>query len=156
MGPFLFDLEAPDAPPILTGMIPAENQVIFNWSIPSDPGGSGIDSYDCQIGTIAGSSNVFNGNVRANPYKIASHIPSGKTSYYARVRAVDVAGNVGPWSANSSPVAANAAPTDLKSATIAHILGRATLDTELRFHAELNGDGQISIEDLILLINDGL
>lgn len=102
-GPFMVDLEAPTAPGTPQGTIPQLPNVRFDWAEAGDTGGSDVASYDCQIGTTPGGSNVFSGNVGSTLTKTVTGV-SGST-YYARVRAVDRAGNAGPWSANSAGVA---------------------------------------------------
>lgn len=101
-GPFLFDLEPPEAPGTPQGMIPSLPNIRFDWTAAGDAGRSEVASYECQIGTTPGGSNVFNGSVGSTLTKTVTGV-SGST-YYARVRAMDGAGNVGPWSANSAGV----------------------------------------------------
>jgi hypothetical protein len=76
--------------------------VTFNWSSVTDNGVSGVASYYLQVGTTAGASNVLDQNVgNVLTYDISG--TSGVT-YYARVRAVDAAGNVSSYSSNSDGV----------------------------------------------------
>ena len=79
--------------------------VRFNWSAATD-GGSGIASYDLQVGTSPGGSNLFNANV-GNALTRTVTGSSGQT-LYARVRGRDKAGNTGAWSANSDGIAVDA------------------------------------------------
>ncbi len=99
-GPFHFDFQAPAAPAAPVGMVPAIPDVRFDWEPATDTGGSEVAFYECQIGTTAGGNDVFSGNVGTSLTKTVAGA-SGNT-YYARVRAIDGAGNVGPWSPNSA------------------------------------------------------
>jgi hypothetical protein len=76
--------------------------VTFDWAAATDIGGSGVASYNLQIGTSAGASNKFSGNV-GNVFTY-DHIGSEDDMLYGRVQAVDVAGNIGNWSGSSDGI----------------------------------------------------
>lgn len=100
---YRLDTTPPDAPaaPTGPGAVTTSTAVAFTWLAALDSG-SGVDSYDCQIGTSAGAADVFSGNVGAALSK--SFTGAYGVTYYARVRAIDAVGNVGPWSASSAGV----------------------------------------------------
>jgi hypothetical protein len=100
------DSVAPTAPGKPTGpsAYVASVFVIFNWTAATDLGTtpSGVAAYELEVGTGPGLSNVFNGNVG----NVLTRQVSGSNGQrlYARVRALDQAGNIGPWSPNSNAV----------------------------------------------------
>jgi len=84
--------------------------VTFTWTAATDGAqGSGIGSYDLQVGRWPGASNVFNGNVGPALLRTVTGGANGQT-LYARVRARDRAGNVGPWSPNSDGILIDTVP----------------------------------------------
>jgi len=110
----LIDTIAPGQPgPVTdTGAYTSSTSVVFSWTAAADLGTtpSGIASYDLQVGTAPGASNVFNQNV-GNVLTKAVPGANGQT-LYARVRARDNAGNMGPWSLVSDGILVDtAAPT---------------------------------------------
>jgi hypothetical protein len=102
----LIDTEAPEAPgaPADEGTYTSSTAVRFGWTAAIDPGTSpsGVASYDLQVGTAPGASNVFNGNVGS----VLTRTVTGANGQrlYARVRARDGAGNLGAWSSNSDGI----------------------------------------------------
>lgn len=112
MGPYLIDHNPPSAPPTPVGYIPTVPDIRFNWEEAEDTGGSGIASYDCQVGTTPGGNDVLDKNV-GHDFSATITATPGST-YYARVRAIDEAGNNGPWSANSEGVPASGDAGSLK------------------------------------------
>ncbi|MBM4253813.1 MAG: fibronectin type III domain-containing protein, partial [Deltaproteobacteria bacterium] len=100
----LLDKTVPNTPTAPTGPSPFTNSatVVFNWTNPGDNAeGSGVASYNVQIGTTSGGSNVFSGNVRGLSKSITG---SDRDVYYARVQTVDYGGNVSPYSGSSASV----------------------------------------------------
>ena len=97
----LIDTDAPTTPsaPTDKGLYTSSTTVTFNWTATADAGtsGSGVSSYDLQVGTWPNASNVFNGHVGGNLSATVTGGASGK-KLFARVRAHDRAGNTGPWS----------------------------------------------------------
>jgi hypothetical protein len=93
------------------GVYTSRTAVTFRWTGSSDTG-SGIGSYGLQVGTRRGLGNVFNGEV-GNVLAVSVGGANGQR-LYARVRALDRAGNASPWSASSDGIlidtAAPAAP----------------------------------------------
>ncbi|MBN1807580.1 MAG: Ig-like domain-containing protein [Planctomycetes bacterium] len=80
--------------------------VVFNWTAATDAT-SGIGSYVLQVGTTAGGNDVFNGNVgNVLTYTVTG---SNGNTLYARVAAVDGAGNQGLWSGNSDGITVDTA-----------------------------------------------
>jgi hypothetical protein len=116
----LIDMVAPTAPgtPTDAGAFTSSTSVRFNWTAAADPGTapSGVASYDLQVGTGPGLSNVFNGNVG----NVLTRQVSGShgQQLHARVRAHDRAGNVGPWSSNSDGITIDTARPRLASLTV--------------------------------------
>lgn len=99
----LDDTTAPTVPgtPTDTGAYTTDTSLTFNWTASSDSG-MGILAYNCQIGTTPGASDVLNGymgNVLS-----ATITGNADKTYYCRVQAVDVAGNVSEWSASSDGI----------------------------------------------------
>ena len=89
------------APPSDGGAFTSSTAVRFNWTAATD-GGSGVASYDLQVGTTPGGSSVFNANIGDMLTQTIGGA-HGQT-LYARVRARDAVGNIGGWSANSDGV----------------------------------------------------
>ncbi len=78
-----------------------QTPIRLTWTNPGDnSGGGGVVSYNLQIGTSAGASNSYSGSVAALLYDFTG--ASGSTLYYARIQAVDAAGNTSDWSASTS------------------------------------------------------
>ncbi len=97
---------APDTTPPNTPAAPTvaayskQTPIRLTWTNPGDnAGGSGVASYNIQVGTSVGASNSFSGNVAALLYDFTG--ASGSTLYYARIQAVDAAGNTSQWSDSS-------------------------------------------------------
>jgi hypothetical protein len=99
----MLDSTAPDDPAAPTDVGAATNNatVTFTWVAPNDAG-SGIASYYLQVGTSAGASDVYDGNVG----NVLTHDINGVngTSYFAKVKAIDKAGNESNYSANSNGI----------------------------------------------------
>jgi hypothetical protein len=131
------DAQAPNTPaaPTDAGTY-SGTTVTFNWSSVTDNGTAGVASYHLQVGTTAGGNNVLDqdvGNVLT--YNIAG---SGGVTYFARVKAVDAAGNPGTYSGNSNGVMVDAtAPTGASALKVtADDPGGAltTLDNDTTFY----------------------
>ncbi len=99
------DATAPVAPgaPADAGGYVVGTTVSFSWTAASDAL-SGVVGYNCQIGTTPGGGEVFAGSVGGALTKSAT-VALGQVCYCS-VQGVDVAGNVGAWSAPSDGVAA--------------------------------------------------
>ena len=99
------DMVAPRRPnspeaPVEVSLVP---EVTFSWPAVDDPQpASGLSFYEFQVGTAPGESDVFDGNIGDSP-RLTVDGPVGQT-IYARVRAVDLAGNIGEWSDSSAGV----------------------------------------------------
>ncbi|MCE5199327.1 hypothetical protein LLG39_10165 [bacterium] len=78
--------------------------VEFNWAASDDGTGSGVKSYNCQIGTAPGLADVFNGDVG----NVLSKQVAGSygTRYYCRVQAKDNLDNIGSWGLSTNGVSA--------------------------------------------------
>ena len=100
MGPFHFDFQPPSVPGTPVAGQSAGLQVYYRWTEATDTG-SGVASYDCQIGTSPGGNDVFDGNVGNSLVQEFTCVVN--ETYHARVRAIDAAGNVGAWSPISFP-----------------------------------------------------
>jgi WD40 repeat protein len=97
------DASPPSAPgtPTDEGTTWPAHSVRFFWTAGTDTG-SGVASYDLQVGSSPGGSDAFNASV-GNVLTWAATGQNGQT-LYARVRALDRAGNVGPWSGSSNGI----------------------------------------------------
>lgn len=98
-----YDSQPPSAPgtPVDAGDFIDSGNIVFDWTAAADAT-SGVASYNVQIGTTPGGSDVFAGAV-GMVLTTGITVTSGGT-YYCRVQAVDAAGNVGPWSESSDGV----------------------------------------------------
>jgi hypothetical protein len=100
------DASPPLAPgtPTDAGQYTSLTALRFDWTAATDGGssGSGVASYDLQVGTSHGGNDVFNGNA-GNALSKTVTGSNGQT-LYARVRACDAVGNVGPWSGSSDGI----------------------------------------------------
>jgi hypothetical protein len=112
------DAAPPTAPgtPTDAGVYTSSTSVRFNWTAATDgANGSGVVSYDLQVGTTPGGSNVFNANVGnvLTRNVTGSH---GQT-LYAHARGRDRVGNIGLWSGNSNGITIDTVPPRLTGAT---------------------------------------
>lgn len=98
------DTIAPSIPakPTCAGAFTTATSVSWNWGASVDGGGSGIAGYMCQIGSIPGGSDVFNGDIENTLNKVLTG--SYGSYYYCRVRAVDKAGNMSSWAASADGI----------------------------------------------------
>ncbi len=103
----LYDVTPPPAPTApaadlaLFGAV-IGNQVTFTWSAAVDPDG-GVSGFYLQIGTSAGTSNLFDGQLAGTSKTVT--VAYG-TTVYARVQQINNAGIFGPYSASSASVMA--------------------------------------------------
>jgi hypothetical protein len=88
-------------------------------------------SYELQVGTTPGGSNVFTGNV-GNVLTRTVTGSSGQT-LYARVRGRDKAGNIGAWSANSDGIA-----VDTQGPRLTSVAARDYATLEITFDEPVN------------------
>lgn len=75
--------------------------VTFSWEQAEDLG-QGVLGYRCQIGTVPGAGDVFDGEVGAATSMTFAGVD--QTTYYCRVRAIDGECNHGIWSPSSDGV----------------------------------------------------
>jgi hypothetical protein len=111
------DASPPTIPgkPLDTGVFTSSTSVTFYWTGSSDAV-SGLASYELQVGTASGGSNVFAANV-GNTLTKTITASNGQT-LYARVRALDAVGNPSPWSAGSDGITVDTAGPRLLSVTV--------------------------------------
>jgi len=96
---FKADTTPPLAPLEPLASFTSGTSMTFTWSNPGDDAnGTGVVSYNLEIGTSAGGNNVFRGSLNALSKSISG--VNGNT-YFARVQAVDASGNISEWSPNS-------------------------------------------------------
>lgn len=99
------DVSAPPAPakPIAVGGNNLSTiNLTFSWTAVTDTGPAGIRSYFVQIGTTPGGNDVFNSSIGD---EIKQYIAAfDGSTYYARVKAIDNAGNESDWSPVSDAV----------------------------------------------------
>lgn len=100
---FVVDRTAPAVPgkPGTNGPTTTTIEPIFTWAAVEDVGPSGVAYYQVEIGTSPGAADVFNGPVTQTSKSVIGF--EGKT-YYARVSAVDNAGNASEFSPVSDGV----------------------------------------------------
>ena len=118
------DNVAPPAPatPTDQGEFTTTTQAVFTWIASEDPApGSGIASYDYQVSVSPQSASrpapsrrgpspsgaspvIFSGNVVDTQVMVQTVTGQLGVTLYCRVRAIDKAGNVGPWSASSDGI----------------------------------------------------
>jgi len=110
------DAAPPSVPgrPADAGAFTSSTTVRFTWTASTD-GGSGVGSYDLQVGTQPGGANLFNRNV-GNVLTQTIPAADGQT-LYARVCAGDKVGNSSAWSANSDGITVDTAPPRLTAVT---------------------------------------
>ncbi|MBI2844110.1 MAG: hypothetical protein HYX78_11980 [Armatimonadetes bacterium] len=99
----ILDTTPPMAPasPTDDGAYTSATNITFNWTGASDTT-SGIQGYNCQIGTAPGGSDVFDGWVGDVSSKTAAG--SFGKRYFCRVQAKDWAGNISGWSQSSDGI----------------------------------------------------
>jgi len=105
-----------------TGIFTSVTALRFTWTAAGDSG-TGVASYDLQVGTSPGSGNVFSGNV-GNVLTRTVQGANG-TTLYARVRARDRASNNGLWSASSDGITVDTVRPRVRSLMVANF---CTLD----------------------------
>jgi len=105
----LVDVTVPvAATPVDDGTYSTVDVLLFNWSVPDDAP-SGIDGYFISIGTSPGGSDIVKDLwTLETAYTLTDAI--GGRSYYIRVRALDKAGNLGPYSASSDGITVDTTP----------------------------------------------
>lgn len=98
------DRTGPSVPgtPVDSGLYTQDATITFTWS-PSQDSGSGLARYLCRIGTTPGGYDVLNSTVGDVLSKSMTVAP--RRTYYCRVAALDVVGNIGSWSPISDGIA---------------------------------------------------
>lgn len=97
------DTGAPSTPsrPTDEGLVTSSEVITFKWA-PSTDSLSGIESYNCRIGTYSGGSDLFSGNVGNALSKTITGAYGN--SYYCCVQAKDNAKNLSSWSISSDGI----------------------------------------------------
>ncbi len=114
------DLVAPTAPGVPVGPSGFLNtsEATWSWSLALDHL-AGVAAYEVQAGTAAGAADLV-GRVTAQPSLYIPNLPDGER-VFVRVRALDAAGNLGPWAEAPEPLAVDrtipTAPGSLKGPT---------------------------------------
>lgn len=137
----------PPAAPTDMGAYVGMNVVAFTWTASTDAG-TGVASYVLQVGTTAGGNDVFDGDVGdVLFYEVTG--ADGET-LYARVAAVDDAGNQSTFSSSSDGItidltqpSAPGTPSDD---------GDQTSSSSLTFDWTAAADAQSNVVDYLLLI----
>ncbi|MGQ9582433.1 MAG: fibronectin type III domain-containing protein [Thermoplasmatota archaeon] len=107
--PVTVDISVPQAPsPTDGGRYSTSSTVVFNWSAAEDSP-SGIAGYYLCIGTSPGGSDVLLDYWTDSLSYTLTGAESGR-SYYAKLRAVDRAGNAGPYGASSDGILVDLTP----------------------------------------------
>jgi len=102
------DFTAPAAnTPVDQGDFTSNTSIVFSWAPSSDR--SGIAGYQLCIGTAPGGCDVVSSAFTANTSYTLVQAVHGST-YYAKVRAVDYAGNVGQYSTPSDGITVDTTP----------------------------------------------
>jgi len=103
------DISVPQAPtPSDEGQYSTKGSLVFSWDAVDDSP-SGIASYVLSIGTTPGGSDILKDWSLTETSYTLGNAASGRT-YFAKLRAVDGAGNAGPFSAPSDGIAVDASP----------------------------------------------
>jgi hypothetical protein len=103
------DISVPQAPtPSDEGQYGTKTSLLFSWAAMEDLP-SGIEGYVLSIGTTPGGSDVLKDFSTTGLSYTLTNAVSGRT-YYAKLRAVDGAGNAGPFSAPSDGIAVDLSP----------------------------------------------
>ena len=97
---------APEKPVSLGGNDLSTINLTFSWTAVVDAGPAGIRGYVVEIGSTPGGNDIFNSPIGDETKQYISAF-NGMT-YYARVKAVDNAGNESAWSPVSDAVKINA------------------------------------------------
>ncbi|MCX8038488.1 MAG: S8 family serine peptidase [Candidatus Sumerlaeia bacterium] len=120
---------APTAVPPLNdgGAFTSRTTITFSWP-PHTDALSGIASYDLQAGTSPGASNRYNANVGL--LRTVNVTGAHGETLYGRVRARDVAGNIGAWVASDGILIDTVAPPQPAAP---RDRGTATSSTSVRF-----------------------
>jgi hypothetical protein len=102
--PVVVDLVAPTAPGVPVGPSGFLNtsEATWSWS-PAQDHLAGVAAYEVQAGTAAGAADLL-GRVTAQPSLYIPNLPDGER-VFVRVRALDAAGNLGPWAEAPEPLA---------------------------------------------------
>lgn len=104
------DLTAPSPPATPTGPTGFVNTSTGTWSwTAAADNGSGIDHYEFAAGTAPTTGDLQTPVGTGSTSFFLGSLPDG-VAVYARVRAVDVAGNVGSWSGDSAPLFVDRTP----------------------------------------------
>lgn len=94
------DTTAPTAPVISVSTVSSASQSVSLTTASTDSGGSGLASYELQRATNSGFTlNVVTTSVATSGFPVSVTGLSASTQYFYRCRALDVAGNVGSYSA---------------------------------------------------------
>ncbi|MDH5543241.1 MAG: Ig-like domain-containing protein [Nitrospinota bacterium] len=125
------DITLPTAPgtPTDAGVYSQVTTVTFSWGASADVGGSGVASYELQVGTIPGGSTKFSGTV-GNVLTKDITGADGET-LFAKVRAVDTAGNIGAWSGNSDGIDIDTTPPSVTIKSPASGATNVAIDTKV-------------------------
>ena len=109
------DETPPGAPgtPVANALLSTTGHITWTWTAASEDVGTVIQ-YHLQVGTSAGSSNIFDGYLGTDLSKTLYSLLGGYT-YYARVRAKNAAGLWGPWSEVSEGVIVDRPPVTIIS-----------------------------------------
>jgi len=99
--------------PMPNALLSTTGDVTWTWTAASEDVGT-IIQYHLQVGTSAGSSNIFDGYVGTSLSKTLYSLLGGYT-YYAGVRAKNAAGLWGPWSEESEGVIVDRPPVTIIS-----------------------------------------
>jgi hypothetical protein len=81
-------------------------EITYTWSAVTDVGAAGLSHYELEVGTTSGGADVFSGDIVDKTSKAI--VGFDGSTYYARVRAVDLLGNASAWSPVSAGVTIDA------------------------------------------------
>ncbi|MCE5315601.1 MAG: GxGYxYP domain-containing protein [Armatimonadota bacterium] len=113
----ILDTQPPTTPGMLTdpGTFTNNTSLAFSWTASTDSR-SGLAGYNCQIGTVPGANNIFDGYLG----NVLSKTIVGSIGcvYYCRVQSKDNAGNVSAWVNSDGIVVAANMPTSINFAKL--------------------------------------
>lgn len=107
--PVTVDLTPPEAPDDLAGPSGFANlsAATWSWTVPADMG-SGVGSFEFEIGSQPAAGDLATGGTAGTTATVRG-LTDGDVAYFG-VRAVDVAGNRGPWVQSIEPLVIDTSP----------------------------------------------
>jgi hypothetical protein len=124
----------------------------ITWTASSDA--NGVDHYDVAIGTSAGASDTKTWATASSGNSIASLSLLSETTYYASVRAVDVAGNISTVSQGNGWIADTTLPSAPSAITLGSVPNSLTTTPTISWTAPTDASGIGAYEVKIFKASD--